>query len=117
MRPPLSEIEPLSAGVSMAMRGEAASALVARQRRSARRARLRRAGCAAGLTCRARRSWLSSPLLLCRLGRLRRRQEELLPGEQHGHREHDGQDEVAVILVHGAFCSRAASHPQSADER
>ena len=48
-------------------------------------------------------------LLLLLLGRLAPRRllrlwhEEILPGEQHADRQHDGEDEIAVILVHVAF--------------
>src|SRR4029079_1338386 len=37
--------------------------------------------------------------------------EEILPGEQDADGQQNGQEEIAIILVHVAFSSRAASVP------
>ena len=120
MRAPFSAMEPLTLGVSILMRGEAASAssrvspvgapsgcgvcsrLAARRRAAASRFRPKGRAVPARL--------LLLRLLLLRLLLLSRRlrHEEELPGEQHDHRQHDGEDKIAVVLVHVAFSSRAA---------
>ena len=108
MRPPFSAIEPLSArrvdGDARALRQR----LLAGHRRGRGGAGLRRparGSLAAGL--RLRRSGLDLLRLLAfRLHRrLMLRHEEILPGEQHADRQNDGQDEIAVVLVHVAFGS------------
>jgi hypothetical protein len=59
---------------------------------------------------RLRRARLDRLRLLDRLHRrLMLRHEEKLPGKQHADRQNDGQDEVAVVLVHVAFGSVAFS--------
>ena len=80
-------------------------------------ARLRRGafGRASALRRRLRRPRLDPLLLLCRLlrvGRRRLRQEQDLPGEQDAERQENGEDEVAVVLVHVAFNSRPARLPR-----
>ena len=67
---------------------------------------------------RLRRTLLGLLLGLLLLGRLggRRgmlRHEIILPGEQHADRQDDGQDEIAVVLVHVAFSSRPACEEAS----
>ncbi len=124
MRAPFSAIDPLTLGVSMPMRGEAASA--SSRLNPSRRARgLRRLACirlrhAAGRWRATHLGRLAAGaglgqalvglLLVLRqvlVGR-RVRHEEELPSEQHDHRQHDGEDKIAVVLVHVAFSSRAA---------
>ncbi len=76
---------------------------------------LRRGPFGRASTLRLRRSRLDPLLLLCRLLRVggrRLRQEQDLPGEQDAEGQENGEDEVAVILVHVAFNSRPAGLPR-----